>query len=89
MFNLRDLSRIWQGMLNTMSSVVTKPAVLLGLWKHESFRVIADRFVNEDDIKWFDKTMKRVVQEELGDEYLPMVDPMPYYVDFLRYLLVY
>lgn len=46
-FNLRDLSRIWQGMINSMFSVVTKPEILLALWKHESNRVIADRYASE------------------------------------------
>ena len=44
-FNLRDLSRIWQGMINTISDVVTGPNIVLGLWKHECTRVIADRYV--------------------------------------------
>ncbi|XP_055955514.1 dynein axonemal heavy chain 5 isoform X2 [Patella vulgata] len=83
-FNLRDLSRIWQGMLNTESSVVTTPEILMGLWKHECCRVIADRFVNPEDGHWFDKTLKRVVAEDLGEENVNLVNPTLHFSDFLR-----
>nr|KAG5688729.1 hypothetical protein BaRGS_032064 [Batillaria attramentaria] len=83
-FNLRDLSRIWQGMLNTISSVVTKEDIVMALWKHECCRVIADRFVSYDDLNWFTKTMHRVANEELGENYAKMTDPFHYFVDFLR-----
>lgn len=44
-FNLRDLSRIWQGMINVQSTVINTTDTLMGLWRHECSRVIADRYV--------------------------------------------
>ncbi|BFZ13509.1 hypothetical protein BsWGS_16546 [Bradybaena similaris] len=83
-FNLRDLSRIWQGMLNTISSVVTNVKILLGLWKHECCRVIADRFVKVDDLQWFEKTVKRIVTEEVNEETANQVVENFYFTDFMR-----
>lgn len=42
-FNLRDLSRIWEGMLHVIGSVCVDQTIMLALWKHECTRVIADR----------------------------------------------
>lgn len=45
-FNLRDLSRIWEGMLHIEAPQCTSPETVVALWSHECTRVIADRFTN-------------------------------------------
>ncbi|XP_012940947.1 dynein heavy chain 5, axonemal [Aplysia californica] len=83
-FNLRDLSRIWQGMLNTQSSVISDVKLLMGLWKHECCRVIADRFVRYEDLQWFEKTVKRIVTEEVSEDAGEMVINNMIFTDFMR-----
>ena len=85
-FNLRDLSRIWEGMLNVAGDEVNTKRVVLALWKHECTRVIADRFTNEADRKWFEKTVTKVIQDQMGDEGVEQLMDEPYFVDFLRLL---
>ncbi|EDV21817.1 uncharacterized protein TRIADDRAFT_59929 [Trichoplax adhaerens] len=79
-FNLRDLSRIWQGMLNSIASVVNSQGILLQLWRHECQRVISDRFINTQDQDWFNRTLIRVAEEDLDMD----ISIEPYFVDFLR-----
>ncbi|XP_033349446.1 dynein heavy chain 5, axonemal isoform X1 [Bombus vosnesenskii] len=83
-FNLRDLSRIWQGMLGTLSTVIDKESVLMLLWKHECSRVFSDRFTIQADKDWFDEEILKVVNEMLGEDYTNMLDQDPVFVDFMR-----
>ncbi|XP_048363840.1 dynein axonemal heavy chain 5 [Sphaerodactylus townsendi] len=85
-FNLRDLSRIWQGMLNTISEVIGESNVLIKLWKHECKRVIADRFTVPEDVEWFDLTLATLIEGSFGRDKKVLVDPGvdAYFVDFLR-----
>eukprot|EP00064_Thunnus_orientalis_P004446 superscaffoldBa00000405_g4458 len=76
-FNLRDLSRIWQGMLNVKADECDDIPTLLALFKSECTRVIADR-------EWFEKNVSRVIQEHVDPDLVPELHPEPYFVDFLR-----
>ncbi|XP_065591804.1 dynein axonemal heavy chain 8 [Cyrtonyx montezumae] len=82
-FNLRDLSRIWQGMLTIKAEECMNTTVLLALFKHECSRVIADRFISPEDTAWFDKTLTKAIEECVGrDVAIPQAET--YFVDFLR-----
>ncbi|KAI9206840.1 dynein heavy chain and region D6 of dynein motor-domain-containing protein [Polychytrium aggregatum] len=83
-FNLRDLSRIVEGMLIATAEVIVNSKALLNLWEHECSRVIPDRFITGEDIDWFAKTMVNIVQKEFGDDMASAVSTKSYFVDFLR-----
>lgn len=59
-FNLRDLSRVWQGILTVTSEVCQSISVLVALFQHECRRVIADRFISQSDKDWFEDMMRKV-----------------------------
>uniref|UniRef100_A0A8C9WHP3 Dynein axonemal heavy chain 8 n=1 Tax=Scleropages formosus TaxID=113540 RepID=A0A8C9WHP3_SCLFO len=83
-FNLRDLSRIWQGMLNIKAEECEDIQTLLALFKCECTRVIADRFVSLEDKSWFEKAIAQVIQERVDPNLVSEIHPEPYFVDFLR-----
>ena len=48
-FNLRDLSKVIQGMLMIELENLTNKDYLVYLWCHETFRVFRDRLIDESD----------------------------------------
>uniref|UniRef100_A0A803TP24 Dynein axonemal heavy chain 1 n=1 Tax=Anolis carolinensis TaxID=28377 RepID=A0A803TP24_ANOCA len=62
-FNLRDLSKVFQGILMAEPAKIEDKLPLLRLWYHESCRVFRDRLVNEEDRTWFDDLMKDMMLE--------------------------
>ncbi|XP_037394017.1 dynein heavy chain 8, axonemal [Pygocentrus nattereri] len=83
-FNLRDLSRIWQGMLKIKAEECNEISSLLALFKCECMRVIADRFVCIEDKDWLEKAIARVIQEHVDPALVQEIHPDPYFVDFLQ-----
>lgn len=65
-FNLRDLSKVFQGILNADPRRVADVDALLRLWIHENRRVFADRMVNATDQDWFTGLLTRLLKENFG-----------------------
>jgi hypothetical protein len=56
-FNLRDLSKQFQGMLMVSPSSCSDKEALARLWMHEACRVFADRLVCYEDRQYFQKML--------------------------------
>jgi dynein heavy chain, axonemal len=83
-FNLRDVSRIWEGILLSPVEVIADVATVLALWKHECCRVISDRFTTQKDVDWFVKRLHSGLAADLGESYEQQLVQDPAFVDFLR-----
>ncbi|CAG9764101.1 unnamed protein product [Ceutorhynchus assimilis] len=83
-FNLRDLSRIWQGILTVQNLECANKTQMLKLWRHECQRVISDRFTVIPDKVWFENALKQQAKEELGDDFEFYSEDETFWVDFLR-----
>ncbi|KAI3381764.1 hypothetical protein SNEBB_005804 [Seison nebaliae] len=83
-FNLRDLSRIWQGMLRIRSKECSDKATFRLLWRHEMTRVIADRFISEDDQKAFQNLFMRLTAEYMEEEAGETFANDAYFVNFMK-----
>ncbi|OXU30794.1 hypothetical protein TSAR_013179 [Trichomalopsis sarcophagae] len=83
-FNLRDVSRIWEGILRIERAECDSIGTLLKLWKHECTRVISDRFIDFADKEWFDNMLSQTAEQLLGPDYQHYDQTETYFVNFLR-----
>lgn len=84
-FSLRDLSRLWQGLVGTLSNVIDSEECFLLLWKHECMRVFADRFTTVADRDWYVNNLSTLIETELGPSYKAFITKRdPVFVDFMR-----
>ncbi|KAK7945776.1 hypothetical protein WMY93_001504 [Mugilogobius chulae] len=56
-FNLRDISNIFQGILFALPECIRYPMELVHLWLHESSRVYSDKLMEEKDVELFKKIL--------------------------------
>ena len=93
-FNLRDLAKIFQGvMMADPKKIGEDEAILVRLWLHESSRIFRDRLTDQPDRDWFDKLSAQLISEKFkkdwnkikltersvfGDYMVPGADPRLY-----------
>ncbi|XP_073954502.1 dynein axonemal heavy chain 1-like isoform X2 [Choristoneura fumiferana] len=65
-FNLRDLSKVFQGILMMDPLKVKDEDDVIRLWYHEHQRVYQDRLVCAEDRQWFVKLLDKKIQTEFG-----------------------
>ena len=70
-FNLRDLSRVFQGILRTPRSSVPDGKTLILLWRHENERVFADKLTTIADKDLFKTQLDGCLKELLDSAIKP------------------
>ncbi|XP_023247279.1 dynein heavy chain 1, axonemal-like [Copidosoma floridanum] len=82
-FNVRDLGKVFQGMLMAEPSQIHVLDDLLLLWYHENCRVFRDRLVNVADRQWFDRLVRKTMMEVLDyDVRQSLLDDALFYGNF-------
>ncbi|XP_066265764.1 dynein axonemal heavy chain 1-like isoform X1 [Branchiostoma lanceolatum] len=83
-FNLRDLSKVFQGILMVEPGKVENLEAVLRLWYHEGCRVFRDRLVDDTDRGWFDNLAKEKMSK-LGVPFEEAVPQLPVlFGDFMQ-----
>ena len=85
-FNLRDISKVFQGLLMIRPRKCSDSEVFCRLWVHECQRIFYDRLINEDDQLWFLKQMTELCQRYMStslDEDSLRTKPITF-ADFLK-----
>ncbi|KAJ3127608.1 Dynein heavy chain 2, axonemal, partial [Nowakowskiella sp. JEL0407] len=86
LFNLRDISKVFQGLLRSHKEYFDSKDSMIKLWIHEVLRVFYDRLINKDDKEYFTKLVDEKLIAHFNSS-LKQVCPtkqLPLFGDFLN-----
>jgi dynein heavy chain len=68
-FNLRDLSRIVQGIIRVTPKKVNTLDLIAAVWAHECYRIFPDKFISKEDKEFFATKIRKIGKEHFGDAF--------------------
>jgi dynein heavy chain len=83
-FNLRDLSRIYEGMLCATDDKVKTMSDFLRLWRNEALRILHDRLISTEDKEIVIAKMTELVREKYGGAADTIMQDPILYGDYLN-----
>lgn len=94
LFNLRDFSRVIQGVLLSVPEAIEDLNAMKRLWVHEVLRVYYDRLVDDADRTWICGMLKTVLMDylfvDIDEVFERLRDPgVPHVTDFELRKLIY
>ncbi|XP_076248728.1 dynein heavy chain at 16F [Calliopsis andreniformis] len=91
-FNLRDLSKCIQGIMQVEAAVVKQPKEMFRLFYHECLRVFHDRLINLEDKSYFYRLLNNICTVTFGVEVVRLPDeeiiekpPLLLFGDFMAF----
>ncbi len=99
MFNMRELSKVFQGVILASrdrfrkdvgqlppfgGDITSSEGYLIALWRHECERVFCDKLTNATDKAWTEVLIMELVAKNFGPDITKQVERRVQFVDFLR-----
>lgn len=82
-FNLRDLGKLFQGLLQVHHTSLNSGSDFLKLWVHEGARVFRDRLINNADRNWFIGLQKELLKTHVPKEVDTITNFNPLFGSFM------
>lgn len=86
LFNMRDLAKIIQGVMQATRAYYDSREQILQLWGHECFRVLGDRMWDFADKDWLKNNLDEKFDKTFGSSWKSLYENsvMPCFVSFMR-----
>jgi dynein heavy chain len=76
-YNLRDVSKVFQGIAKASPKAITNDNEMIKLWAHECLRVFSDRLISESDHEKFSELLKEQIKEKFKRDWTSLVEVEP------------